>query len=44
MDATGVSSTEGGRGCRVANSREGEKGPILGKANELVFPNGTVCG
>ena len=32
MDETGVSSTEGWRGCRVANSREGETGSILGES------------
>ena len=44
-DTTGVSLTveAGGVGRRI---REGEKGPIVGKANELVLSNvkSTVCG
>jgi hypothetical protein len=40
MDPMGASSTERGRGWRVAYSSEGEKEPILGK-DKLFSP--TYC-
>ena len=38
MDVMGASSTERGKGRIVAYSRDGEKEPILGKANEPLSP------